>query len=122
MKKTTMTLLVATLLAGNALAEDTQLQTPTETAPATAIKHGPNFVDLDGDGFNDNAPDFDQDGIPNGMDSDWSRQRDGSGRGQRDGSGNSYRRGNHFGDDTTGPMLRQRARDRNCSPRGGRGN
>ena len=122
MKKTTLTLLVATLLTGNVLATDTQLQNPTKTDPATPIQHGPNFVDLDGDGFNDNAPDFDQDGIPNGMDSDWSRQRDGKGRGQRDSSGNNYRRGNRYGDDATGQMLRQRVRDRNCSPRGGRGN
>ncbi len=30
-----------------------------------------NFVDLDGDGFNDNALDADGDGIPNGQDSDY---------------------------------------------------
>ncbi len=35
------------------------------------IQHGPNFIDEDGDGFNDNAPDHDGDGIPNGMDEDY---------------------------------------------------
>jgi len=35
------------------------------------IKHGPRFVDEDGDGFNDNAPDHDGDGIPNGLDPDY---------------------------------------------------
>jgi hypothetical protein len=29
------------------------------------------FVDLDGDGYNDNAPDHDGDGIPNRLDPDW---------------------------------------------------
>ena len=33
------------------------------------------FVDLDGDGFNDNAPDHDGDGIPNGLDPDWQKQQ-----------------------------------------------
>lgn len=31
------------------------------------------FIDEDGDGFNDNAPDHDGDGIPNGIDPDYSR-------------------------------------------------
>ena len=35
------------------------------------VKHGPKFVDEDGDGFNDNAPDHDGDGIPNGLDPDY---------------------------------------------------
>ena len=33
--------------------------------------HGSGFVDENGDGFNDNAPDADGDGIPNGMDEDY---------------------------------------------------
>jgi hypothetical protein len=37
------------------------------------IQHGPKFVDQDGDGFNDNAPDHDGDGIPNGLDPDYKR-------------------------------------------------
>ncbi len=32
------------------------------------------FVDKDGDGYNDNAPDHDGDGIPNGLDSDWTKE------------------------------------------------
>ena len=35
------------------------------------VQHGPRFVDKDGDGFNDNAPDHDGDGIPNGLDPDY---------------------------------------------------
>jgi len=31
------------------------------------------FVDKDGDGYNDNAPDHDGDGIPNGLDPDWQK-------------------------------------------------
>ena len=37
------------------------------------IKHGRFFVDKDGDGFNDNAPDHDGDGIPNGLDPDYKK-------------------------------------------------
>ena len=33
------------------------------------------FVDNDGDGYNDNAPDHDGDGIPNGLDPDWTKQK-----------------------------------------------
>ncbi len=39
------------------------------------VKHGPRFVDEDGDGFNDNAPDHDGDGIPNGLDPDYQGQK-----------------------------------------------
>lgn len=46
--------------------------------PAT-VQHGPRFVDLNGDGFNDNAPDADGDGIPNGLDDDYVRPYDGTG-------------------------------------------
>ncbi len=34
-------------------------------------EHGHKFVDADGDGYNDNAPDHDGDGIPNGLDADY---------------------------------------------------
>jgi hypothetical protein len=36
------------------------------------------FVDEDGDGFNDLAPDADGDGIPNGLDPDYERPGDGT--------------------------------------------
>ncbi|MBN1466422.1 hypothetical protein JXA02_11710, partial [candidate division KSB1 bacterium] len=35
------------------------------------------------DGFNDNAPDADGDGIPNGQDADWQKPEDCLGRGAR---------------------------------------
>lgn len=37
------------------------------------------YIDEDGDGFNDNAPDADGDGIPNGQDPDYVKPADGSG-------------------------------------------
>ena len=43
------------------------------------------FIDEDGDGFNDLAPDADGDGIPNGMDPDYVKPEDGTG------SGNQYK-------------------------------
>ena len=33
------------------------------------------FIDADGDGYNDNAPDHDGDGIPNGLDPDWTKRQ-----------------------------------------------
>ena len=47
-----------------AVTED-QVQTETQ------IQHGDMFVDENGDGYNDNAPDADGDGIPNGLDPDY---------------------------------------------------
>lgn len=54
--------------------------------PAAAQDDGPRqaggvcgFVDEDGDGFNDLAPDADGDGIPNGQDPDYVKPADGSG-------------------------------------------
>lgn len=38
------------------------------------------FVDKNGDGYNDNAPDADGDGIPNGKDPDYTPLKDSSGR------------------------------------------
>ncbi|MCK5127241.1 MAG: hypothetical protein KAR42_13385 [candidate division Zixibacteria bacterium] len=54
------------------------------TSPAiqaqTCDGNGTNFVDLNGDGFNDNAPDHDGDGIPNGLDEDYVKNaQDGAG-------------------------------------------
>ncbi len=40
----------------------------TQNPPA---QHGKGFVDKNGDGYNDNAPDHDGDGIPNGLDPDY---------------------------------------------------
>ena len=45
------------------------------------VQHGPGFVDRDGDGLNDLAPDRNEDGIPNGLDPDY------RGRGARHGKG-----------------------------------
>ena len=41
------------------------------TVQAQTVNHGPRFVDENGDGYNDNAPDADGDGIPNGQDPDY---------------------------------------------------
>lgn len=59
-----LTLLVALLVAAApAMAQQGSNQNPP--------KHGLKFVDEDGDGYNDNAPDADGDGIPNGLDPDY---------------------------------------------------
>jgi len=48
-------------------------------AQTTPTNHGPRFVDMNGDGFNDNAPDADGDGIPNGQDADYTGVKSGKG-------------------------------------------
>ncbi len=51
------------------------------------------FVDEDGDGFNDLAPDADGDGIPNGLDPDYVRTEDGEGQeSQHSWAGNLFTR------------------------------
>lgn len=53
----------------------------------TGIKHGQGFVDVNGDGFNDNAPDHDKDGIPNGQDNDYTGPKQ---RGGKDGQARGF--------------------------------
>ena len=43
-------------------------------------EHNQFFIDKDGDGYNDNAPDHDGDGIPNGLDSDWQKLKKSKGK------------------------------------------
>jgi hypothetical protein len=59
------TLLFFALFTSGVHAQDT---TKTKNKKAQQIQR---FVDKDGDGYNDNAPDHDGDGIPNGLDPDW---------------------------------------------------
>ena len=70
--KITKTILASLVLLGIAV-----LFNPV--AAQTTITHGVNFVDENGDGFNDNAPDADGDGIPNGQDPDYTSKNGGSG-------------------------------------------
>ena len=55
--------------------------------------HGRGFMDENGDGINDRAPDHDGDGIPNCQDPEWSGKK-------RDGTG--YKHGNRLGQGTMG--------------------
>jgi hypothetical protein len=70
---TTLLILLTSLLAVSALAQDDVTFGPGQG-------HGIcQFIDEDGDGFNDLAPDADGDGIPNGMDEDYVKPEDGTG-------------------------------------------
>lgn len=65
--------------------------------------HGSHFIDNNNDGYNDNAPDADGDGIPNGQDPDYTRPLDGTGskfKGDRSGFGYGYKRGSGVCDGT----------------------
>jgi hypothetical protein len=67
-KYTTLMMLSVTIIGlscNNLIAQDT---TRTEKSQ---LQHGQHFIDKNGDGYNDNAPDHDGDGIPNGLDPDW---------------------------------------------------
>ncbi len=62
-------LLMLIVFSGSILAQDTTSQ------KASQPQHGQHFVDENGDGYNDNAPDHDGDGIPNGLDPDWKKMQ-----------------------------------------------
>ncbi len=65
---------VSVLLLGAGSATAQGPETPDDPAQGVC-----RFLDEDGDGFNDLAPDADGDGIPNGLDPDYVRPEDGSG-------------------------------------------
>lgn len=71
MKIKLKTLLI--LFIGLAFTLNAQEKPKNNTKDLTKIKHGVHFVDKDGDGYNDNAPDHDNDGVPNGLDPDYKR-------------------------------------------------
>jgi hypothetical protein len=76
MKKETLIIISIILMMSfsfhSLLAQDT-----TGTNKSTNIKsHEQQFIDKNGDGYNDNAPDHDGDGIPNGLDSDWQKLKE----------------------------------------------
>ena len=60
-------------------------------------QHGLGFVDADGDGYNDNAPDHDGDGIPNGLDQDYKKSKKMRGFVDLDGDGINDNQGMGFG-------------------------
>ena len=77
----TLSIMVA-LMAGNLFAQDSlvvqnknQYRHKNQVKTANGIQSqgvkGAGFVDENGDGYNDNAPDHDGDGIPNGQDEDY---------------------------------------------------
>jgi hypothetical protein len=69
MKQLTTLATILTFIMGFSVVSFGQ-DTPPPTPP---VQHGPGFVDLNGDGINDNARDHDGDGIPNGQDPDYIR-------------------------------------------------
>ena len=80
--------IVALLFAGNIYAQDSlQVQNRkmnkfrNNSQSMNQSKAG--FIDLNGDGFNDNAPDADGDGIPNGQDADYTGSKNRKGNGSR---------------------------------------
>ncbi len=76
------------------------LMAQQQTKKPVPKKHGIQFVDENGDGYNDNAPDHDGDGIPNGLDPDYQgARRMGGARGfvDLDGDGINDNRGGRRG-------------------------
>ncbi|MBZ0180527.1 MAG: hypothetical protein K8F36_14675 [Melioribacteraceae bacterium] len=73
--KTIFTIFWLVLVSGTyfAQADTTKQKNTDEQGQKMRNMHTRFFVDLDGDGFNDNAPDHDGDGIPNGLDPDYKR-------------------------------------------------
>ncbi len=83
------------LLAAGAMAQDEPVCTPGDgLGQGNGVCQ---FIDEDGDGFNDLAPDADGDGIPNGLDDDYVRPRDADGKSMDDASGSLFQYKNMFG-------------------------
>ena len=78
------------------------VKSQSQTKSKSKIEHGPGFVDENGDGYNDNAPDQDGEGIPNGADPDYDgpKERKGNARGfvDEDGDGLNDNARDHDGD------------------------
>jgi hypothetical protein len=55
-------------------------QVQKTTIDPSKIQHGRRFVDKDANGYKDNAPDHDNDGIPNGVDPDYAGAKNRSGK------------------------------------------
>ena len=99
-------LFLASLFSTNLFAQDSS-KTNSVKQPKNNVKsdvnkkaqHGLGFVDADGDGYNDNAPDHDGDGIPNGLDQDYKKSKkmrgfvDLDGDGINDNQGLGFRKG-----------------------------
>jgi len=67
----------------DAAGTQTQAKNADQSVKLVKNQHGNRYQDANGDGFNDNAPDQDGDGIPNGKDADYegSKTRAGKGKG-----------------------------------------
>lgn len=109
MKRLGHCLLVILFLAGlssniSAQEEPKKNEKPIVKTEKSEMKHGHGFVDADGDGYNDNAPDHDGDGIPNGIDPDYEGKNkkkgfvdlDGDGINDNIGSGKGNGKRNRF--------------------------
>lgn len=59
------------LLSNITFAQDSTKVKKVVENPQIQNEHKGNFIDANGDGYNDNAPDHDGDGIPNGLDADF---------------------------------------------------
>jgi hypothetical protein len=70
-------LLFCALFISGVQAQDT---TKTKDKQTQRAQH---FVDKDGDGYNDNAPDHDGDGVPNCLDPDWWKLKKEKGKGKK---------------------------------------
>ncbi len=79
MKRATILTAALAFLVGVGLVGMTATTLAQEANPP--VQHGPGFVDQNGDGYNDRAPDHDGDGIPNGMDPDYTGPKMRAGRG-----------------------------------------
>ncbi len=101
MKKTLSIISLALIfLVGNLFAQDSTAQ-KNQYRKGNTNQVG--FIDADGDGYNDNAADHDGDGIPNGMDSDYTGAKNRKGNRSKgfvdaDGDGINDNAADHDGD------------------------
>ncbi|MBD3225379.1 MAG: hypothetical protein GF313_11650 [Caldithrix sp.] len=94
-------------------------QDSTTQVQEKQTQHRQHFVDEDGDGFNDNAPDHDGDGIPNGLDEDFKGHGKERHREYIDLDGDGIN-DNRFGPKDKGPrpQMGEKSRDRGQTDKG----
>lgn len=126
---TAMIIFLAVFFANSLYAQDTtrtKKSSMTQEKRQNRLNQNQRFVDEDGDGYNDNAPDHDGDGIPNGLDPDWQKLKAGKGKKksnryvdldgdgindyQQPGSETGEKEGDHLNSQKKGSSLNQKSK------------
>ena len=117
--KSYLFLVVLFFLTNVILGQDSTKITKDDNSKVDGKEHGQKFVDIDGDGYNDNAPDHDGDGIPNGLDEDYVKLKKGQLPEYIDLDGDGINDNQLIKGNTRHQMYRYKGGDLNVKPQDG---